>query len=331
MKKLISVVIINWNGEKYLERCIESILNQSYTNIETILIDNGSTDNSVKVVKTRFGDKVNIIENENLGYAGGANKGIITSNGQYVLIANPDVIFDELYIELCLETMNKQNKTAAVMGKLLKYDFDTNTKLKVIDSAGISLNHSRKGIDRGQNEKDVGQFDKEERVFGVCGAAAIFDKEILDIIKINEDFFDSDFFAYKEDIDLCWRLNLYGFECIYDPNALAYHGRGMNSAKGIIETIKNRKKQSEFLKGISFRNHYFMIIKNEVASSFKKDKIKIYLDLIKYLLFFLLFDFKCLKYTKELIRNKSTMIAKRNIIMDNKKIDDEEIYKLFDL
>ena len=214
---------------------------------------------------------------------------------------------------------------------MLKYDFDKNEIINVIDSAGIRLNHKRQGMEIGQNDEDKGQYENDRRVFGVCGAAALFKRKALEEIKIKNDYFDSEFFAYKEDIDLCWRLNLYGFKCLYVHDAIAYHGRGMNSSKGLINTIKNRRSQSEFLKGISFRNHYLMLIKNEVQYTYKKDKLGIFIDWMKYIIFFLLFDFKCLKYIKEIKKYKDNALEKRKVIMENVKISNEEIYKLFDL
>lgn len=331
MEKLISAVIVNWNGEKYLYKCINSLLKQDYGNIEIIVIDNDSTDNSVNIINKNFEGKLKLIQNKNIGYAGGANTGIENSNGDYVMIANPDVIFETDYLSKCIKKLDENSENAAVIGKLLKYDFDKDEIINFIDSAGIGFNHKRQGRDIGQNDANIGQYEEDRRVFGVCGAAAVFKKSCLENIKIDNDYFDSDFFAYKEDIDICWRLNLYGFKCYYIHDAIAYHGRGMNSSKGIINTIKNRKSQSEFLKGISFRNHYLMLMKNENNYCYNKDRIGIYIDYMKYIVFFLLFDFKCLKYVKEVKSLKSKMMKKRDVIMKNTKLSNEEIYKLFDL
>lgn len=331
MSKLISAVIVNWNGEKYLYKCIKSLLSQSYDNVEIIVVDNDSSDNSIKILEENFNGQVEIIRNKNIGYAGGANTGINHSKGEFVMIANPDVVFDKNYLKICIEKLEESKDNAAVMGKLLKYDFDKDEIINVIDSAGISLNHKRQGRDIGQNDEDMGQYDEDRRIFGVCGAAAIFKKECLEKIKIDNDYFDSDFFAYKEDIDICWRLNLYGFKCYYIHNALAYHGRGMNSSKGILNTIKNRKNQSEFLKGISFRNHYLMLAKNEIPYTYKKDKKLIKIDYMKYITFFMLFDRECLKYKNQLNEMMPLALKKRDVIMKNVKLSEEEIYKLFDL
>lgn len=331
MDKKVSVVIVNWNGEKYIKKCIDSLLKVNYDNFEVIVIDNGSTDDSIKIIKDSFSENVILIENENIGYAAGANNGIKNSTGDYVLIANPDIVFGADYISKLVDSLEENKENAAAIGKLMKYDFEKDEIINVIDSAGISLNHKRKGFDRGQNQVDEGQFDKSTRVFGVCGAAALFKREALEKIKIDDEYFDSDFFAYKEDIDICWRLNLYGYKCLYIYDAISYHGRGMNSSKGLINTINNRKKQSEFLKGISFRNHYLMLYKNEINYTYKKDRLLIYSELYKYLVFFLLFDFKCFKYKKEIKKLKPKMIKKREIIMKNKKLSNNQVYELFDL
>lgn len=331
MTKMVSVIIVNWNGEKYIKKCIESLLNVKYENLEIIVIDNDSKDNSIKIIEENFSDKVTLIRNENVGYAGGANKGIDLAKGDYVLIANPDIVFTEEYICKLVDILEESPENAASTGKLLKYDFDKDEIINVIDSTGIRLDHSRHGNDIGQNEEDKGQYDKDCRVFGVSGAAALFKKQALEKIKYKDEYFDNDFFAYKEDIDLSWRLNLYGYKCFYVHDAIAYHGRAMNSSKDILNTIKNRRNQSELLKGISFRNHYLMIIKNETKYSFNKDKIKIYIDILKYFTFFILFDWKCLKYTKEIKNKKNVILEKRKVVLDNIKLSDEEIYKLFDL
>lgn len=331
MEKLVSIAIVNWNGEKYLYKCIKSLLNQNYKNIEIIIIDNDSSDKSIKIIEENFINDIILVRNKNTGYAGGANKGIEVSKGEYIIIANPDIVFGENYIVNCINKFKEDTTIGAITGKLLKYDFETDKKLNVIDSVGIGLNHYRQGIDIGQNEVDDGKYDIDRRVFGVCGAAAVFTREALDSIKINNEYFDNDFFAYKEDIDICWRLNLYGYKCYYVHDAIAYHGRGMNSSKGFINTIRNRKSQSDFLKGISFRNHYLMLIKNEMNDSFNKDKMKIYIGFIKYIAFFALFDWKCLKYIKEIEEKKQLMKIKRKEILKNVNISNEAIYRLFDL
>jgi GT2 family glycosyltransferase len=329
MSKL-SVVIVNWNGEKYLYKCIESLLNQTLNDMEIVFVDNSSTDNSLKLVQENFNKKLKIVSNINNGYAGGANVGINYSNSDYVAIINPDVVFDPEYMERCCDFLEKNYKVAAVTGKLLKYDFDTNEKLNVIDSVGISVRHDRYAYDIGQNEVDIGKYDATNRVFAICGAAAVFKKESLEKIKYENEYFDEDFFAYKEDIDLCWRLNWAGFKCFYIHDALAYHGRAMNSAIGFFEKIKNRKIQSAYLKGISFRNHYLMILKNDTKKTMRKDFLFLLIRLIKFLVFSLVFERSNYRYIKEIFILKNRILRKKHFVMKNRAVDDLLIYNLFE-
>lgn len=314
---LISLVIINYNNKSYLKRCLTSIENQTYKNLEIIFIDNESKDGSFEFMKEEYSEKnILLIRNEvNNGYAGAANQGIKLSRGKYVMILNPDIIMDKNFIGEMHHFINKDDNIGALSGKLLKYDFVNDRKLNIIDSAGIMMCDDTKFVDKGQNEEDLGQYDKVEQVFGVCGAAPLYRRSILEKVKVFDEYFDEDFFAYKEDIDLSWRINLAGMKNMYYYKAVAYHGRGINSAKGIVNIIKNRKNQSSFLKELSFINHICMLIKNNnennnAIRNIKKLKIKYYL-------YFILFDPKCLKSIKKLKALREKMIKKNKYIIEN--------------
>lgn len=331
MKKgLISLVIINYNNKDYLSRCINSIMNQTYKNLEIIFIDNESKDESFEYIEEEYSDKnILLIRNEtNNGYAGAANQGIKISTGEYVMIINPDIVMEENFIEEMYKFIDKDESIGAVSGKLLKYDFKNNKKLNYIDSAGIIMFKNTRCIDRGQNEEDVGQYDSIEQVFGVCGAAPLYRRRALEKISVMDEYFDEDFFAYKEDVDLSWRLNLAGFKNMYYPKAIAYHGRALGrSSGGIISFIKNRKKQSEFLRGISFRNQIMMMYKNDFG--FKK-KFRIYIIKREGLMWIYRFLFErfSYKYYKEAIRNKEKMINKKKEFSEKVKIKAENIENL---
>ena len=329
MSPKVSVIIVNWNGSQFLRPCIESILGNDYENKEVIVIDNNSEDNSVEIIKS-FGDHVKLVENENTGYAGGANKGIGITDGEYVIIANPDIILTETYIRRLVEFAEKNEKCASLTGKLLKYDFQNNTKLNIIDSAGIRLDHGRHGYDIGQNQTDNGQYNTSRRVFATCGAASMYRRSALNAIKQGDDYFDSDFFAYKEDIDLGWRLNLCGFENWYIADAIAYHGRTMNSGDGIMSTIKN-KKDKKLQNGLSLRNHYLMLMKNESRYTLCRDFHRILLNLLKYIFFYLFTSPQTLKSLLDAASMRHKFREKSKDTFHRKTIDNKAAYKLFDL
>lgn len=332
MDNLISVVIINWNNKEYLGRCIDSILCQTYSNYEIVFIDNQSSDGSYEYVKNMY-RQINIIKfssDKNLGYAGGANKGIEMSKGSYVVVMNPDVVLEPNFLEMCYKCALQDDTIGAISGKLLKYDFQQDKKLNIIDSTGIIVEKNRRAADRGQNEEDIGQYQHIERIFGVCGAAAFYKREALDYIKVCDEYFDEDFFAYKEDIDLSWRLNLCGYKNIYYPNAIAYHGRGLGGSRGGVKKfIKNRKGQSEFLRGISFRNHYLMLYKNETKGTYSKHKYFILKRVVMLIGYSLIYERFIFKYIKQIFRLKNRMLDKKEAIMKKRKASDDELLSLF--
>lgn len=331
MQELVSIVIVNWNNKSYLKRCINSILNQTYKNLEVIFVDNDSEDGSFDYVDKLYDDNVitKINTQANLGYAAGSNYGIKLSNGEFVLIMNPDVVLDKDFVLNCIGYINTDESIAAINGKLLKYDFENDKKLNIIDSAGIIMFRSRRCIDRGQNEEDNGQYENTERVFGVCGAAAFYRRSALEEIKFEEEYFDEDFFAYKEDVDLSWRLNLYGYKCMYYSKAIAYHGRGMGGSRGgIINFIRNREKQSEFLRGISFRNHYLMLIKNETRETYNKDRLHIWKRFVMFMGYSLIWERFNFKYIKYILELKSKMITKKSLIKKNVSAQEDIFSKI---
>ncbi len=152
----VSVIIINRNGERFLDGCIESVKKQSYKRIETILIDNASTDGSLPFVQNNHKDITIIANNNNDGYSKAANTGILKSKGEYILILNPDIVLTPNFIENCLIAIKKDGKIGSVSGKLLR--FKNNDTHDYIDSTGLILcQNIRRPLDRGQNQGDIGQ------------------------------------------------------------------------------------------------------------------------------------------------------------------------------
>lgn len=218
---MISVVVLNYNGRRYLKRCISSLSVQSYGDFEVIVVDNGSTDESVEYLKTHF-PQVKIVRNEyNLGFAGGINAGIEHAEGKYILTLNNDTQADMNFVERLAEAMDSDKAVGMCASKMLVPDGR-------INSTGICLSRSGAAWDRGMFEPDEGQYEELEEVFGPCAGAALYRKEMLDEIGL----FDEDFFLYMEDVDLAFRARLAGWRCIYVPGAEVYHFHGGTAGFG---------------------------------------------------------------------------------------------------
>ena len=289
---LVSIIIINRNGKKFLNGCIESVKRQSWNTGEITLIDNASTDDSLSFVQNNHKDITIIANNTNDGYSKAANAGIGESKGEFILILNPDIILDPNFIEHCLISIQKDKKIGSVSGKLLRFKsplfppFNKGGGARgthpvdgsqwmgrgIIDSAGLILCQDiRRPLDRGQNQKDNGQYNNEEYIFGVNGAAPFYRRVMLEDVKIGGEYFDEDFFAYYEDVDLAWRAQLLGWKCLYTPSAVAYHYRSyLESEKGYT----NDKHGKSMGKIHAVKNRYLLYLKNEFMLSFLKHSFR---------------------------------------------------------
>lgn len=217
---LISVIVLNYNGKRYLDDCLGSLASQTYSDFEVIIVDNGSTDGSHEYIKAQY-PWAKVVRNEkNLGFAGGTNSGIMAAKGEFVLTFNNDARADSRLLEYLHKPM-ADSKVGVCAAKMLLDDGR-------INSAGICLSRSGAAWDRGMFEPDNGQYDAQEEVFGACAGAALYRKEMLDEIGL----FDEDFFLYMEDVDLAFRARLAGWNCIYVPEAKVFHHHGGTAGAG---------------------------------------------------------------------------------------------------
>jgi len=216
------VIIINWNGRKWLEKCLDSIKNQTYENLEVIFVDNASSDDSVRFVKENY-PTIEILENDqNYGFAKGANMGLACSHGDYILLLNTDLEATPNLTENLYDAFEEIPHLGCVQPKLLLMDHP-----QKLDSCGsfwtslIWLYHYGNGKD-GSLEK----YNKAFPVFSNKGAAILIKREATDKLGL----FDEDFWCYYEESDFCHRLWLAGYECWYYPKATVYHAVGGTSS-----------------------------------------------------------------------------------------------------
>ena len=208
---MISVVVLNYNGKKFLEACLNSLRNQTYKDLEVIVVDNGSSDGSAEYTEKHF-PWARLVKNENnLGFAGGTNAGIRNAYGDYIITLNNDTWVESDFVEQLIRPMDDRC-VGMCASKMLFPDGR-------INSTGICLSRSGAAWDRGMFEQDQGQYDAEEDVFGPCAGAALYRKDMLDEIGI----FDENFFIYMEDVDLAFRGRMAGWKCIYVPHAKVHH------------------------------------------------------------------------------------------------------------
>lgn len=206
-----------------LEDCLRSLQAQT-TELEVVVVDNGSTDGSQQLVKNDFKD-VHLIElPENTGFTGGVNTGIeyaIKKGAEYVLLLNNDAVADKTWAHELLKTAGSHSEAGIVTSKFMRID------KKHIDSTGDFYTVWGLPFPRGRNEIDKGQYDDAREVFGGSGGASLYRTSMLKEIGL----FDQDYFAYFEDVDISFRAQLAGWRVLYEPAAIAYHHVGATSSK----------------------------------------------------------------------------------------------------
>lgn len=210
----ISVVIVNWNGRQLLGTCLELLKKQTLKNVEGILVDNGSSDGSVAYVREHFPEVEVIALPENRGFAGGNNVGIRAADSDYIALLNNDAQPEPHWLEALAHALEAHPEVGFCASKMLRADDP-----RVIDTAGDVFYDYGAGGKRGMDQLDGPEFSQTDYVFGACAGAAIYRRAMLQDIGL----FDEDFFLYGEDIDLSFRAQLRGYQCLFVPQARVYH------------------------------------------------------------------------------------------------------------
>lgn len=214
---LASVIVVNYNGKQYLKKCVDALLGQTYPNFEIILVDNGSSDGSLEFVSAKYPSLRVISNGKNLGFAPANNVGIRAARGELIATLNNDTEATPGWLEALAREMLSDESVGMCASKMLRMDDPA-----VIDSTGICISRSGACWDRGMFEKDGGQYEAVDEVFGPCAGAALYRKSMLDEIGL----FDEDFISYMEDTDLAFRGRLAGWKCRYVPKAILRHVHG---------------------------------------------------------------------------------------------------------
>ncbi|MGA2192325.1 MAG: glycosyltransferase family 2 protein [Nitrospirota bacterium] len=264
----VSVSIVSYNTRHFLGDCLSSVMAQTYPDVETVLVDNGSTDGSAGFVRENF-PAVKVIESrENLLFCKGQNVGIKEGSGEYVLVLNSDVVLDKNFISEMVGAARMDETIGSVSGKILR------TGGEKIDTTGLFLGRSRKPVERGYGRKDDGSYGEPGYIFGAGGAAPLYRRRMLEDVALEGEYFDEGYGAFYEDLDLAWRARRRGWKAYYAPGAVAWHARG-GTAKVKNPPVFLRRYDltylSDKMKARLILNRYMTVIKNDRPLEFLRD------------------------------------------------------------
>lgn len=279
---MIAVIILNWNGEKLLRQFLPSVIANSDAEISRIIVaDNGSTDKSVELLRSEFPEVELITFDKNYGYAGGYNRAIeACKDYEYAVLLNSDVQPAKGWDTALYRFMRNNGRVGAAQPKILSY-----TNKDTFEYAGASGGYIDKhgypycrGRIFSTCEKDAGQYDAEAPIFWATGAALMIRTDLY----LKAGGLDEDFFAHMEEIDLCWRVLLMGYDIMAVPSSVVYHLGG-----GSLPASNPRKTY------LNFRNNLLLLHKNlPDATRGKKLFIRRLLDTIAWGKFVATLDFK---------------------------------------
>lgn len=310
-----SIHIVTYNSSEHIDDCLEAVIKQSYPINQIVIIDNASKDNTLKKLQ-KWTSKIQLAKNTtNNGFAGGHNQAIRMTDTDFCLILNPDVVLDKDYVLKTIEAIENTTHAGSATGKLL---FKANPSN--IDSTGLIINKARRAFDRGAQEPS-NHYHKVEEVFGVSGAAAMYAREMINDISLDGEFFDEDFFAYKEDVDVAWRAQLFGWKAIYEPSAVAFHERGWKD--GV------RSSKPLFVRRLSYINRYKMMVKNDTVSNMCKHIAPLLIYECLSFAYALVREPKLLGAWADFFRKYSDLRKKRFSIHSKQKVSSSELNKWF--
>lgn len=319
---LVSVTLVTYNSGRFIRRCLESVLEQQYPHLEVIVIDNASTDGTADILE-QFAHKCSIHYNqENIGFAAAQNQAIAISQGEWVLALNPDVLLLKDFIEELAMAGAMDPKIGTVCGKLLSISatFDLPEE-QLVDSTGIYFTPMLRHLDRGSQEPDKGHYLNFEYVFGATAAAALYRRKMIDDISIQGEFFDSDFFVYREDADVAWRAQLLGWRCLYTPRACGYHVRNVLPGK--------RHALPAEINMHSVKNRFLMRIKNMTPDLYRRNWLSITGRDLLVIGACLLREHSSLKAFGFVLRHWKSVVAKRREIMSRRRVMDDDLASWF--
>lgn len=248
------IITPDFNGKKFLDKYFSSIFNQTYSNFKIIFVDNSPDNDSIDFIKENYSDKLDskiiIIKNpQNYGFAEANNIGIREAfkdkECRYIICLNNDIEAQPNFLEELIKCSKNHPDAGSIQSKMI-----WGIKPEFLDSVGIEYSKNGLGFNKGTYELSS-QYNHEEEIFGCCAGACLYLKTALEDIKIENDYFDSDFFAYYEDFDVALRLRWAGWSSWYSPESVVYHHKG--GTGGVI---------SDFTVYHNWRNYTWTIFKN---------------------------------------------------------------------
>jgi GT2 family glycosyltransferase len=346
----VSIVLVTWNSAPYLPRCLAGISGQDWPDVELIVVDNASSDGSLDLIPD---GAVRIANDDNRGFAAAVNQGIAATTGEFVLLLNPDAwIAPDFISRLVAALEDAGDAFGAAGGTLWRGEGVEIRKTAEIDSLGFRMTRSGRHLDitapprhpeRSEGSQPTAQVAEIPRsarddgatgdgratnndqrtteVFGLTGAAVLYRRTFIADVSIGGQFLDEDFFAYREDADVAWRGQLFGWRALHVPAAEGVHVRRV--------TPERRRSLPEEINRHSVKNRFLLRLKNEgLYLALRNAPFELARDLVV-LAATLTVERSSLPAFGWLWKNRRRIMAKRREIQRRRRVSDRALAKWF--
>ena len=323
-KPLVSVTVVTYNSGRFIRRCLESALEQTHRPLEVIVIDNASTDGTCDILE-RFEDRCVVIYNErNVGFAAAQNQAIALSRGEWVLTLNPDVLLLSDFVDSLMLTARMDPMPArSAASSCWPTPASTSRESQRLDSTGMFFTPMLRHKDRGCMETNNGHYRRYEYVFGATAAAACYRRQMIADVSVNGEFFDAEFFTYREDADVAWRAQLLGWKCIFDPAR-----RRTTCAACAPACATSFRPRSTCTRS---KNRFLMRIKNITPGLYARNFLPITFRDLGILAYCVLLERYSLRAFFYLARNYHSAVRKRRWIQARRRVDESYMASWFQL
>lgn len=312
MKLIVS--LLTYNSALYLPECLKSIERQTFQDFELVCRDNNSSDDTPQVLQRMVTGGRAVLTPTNDGFSRGHNATIRETSSEYVCILNPDLVLAAHYFAECVAFLDAHPRTAAVSGLLMRVRALTERpESAIIDSSGIVLSRTGRAYNKGAG-KGFSASARTVPVLGVPATAVVYRRAALEDVALDIDgrreFFDEDFFMYKEDVDLALRLVLRGWQAATINAVRAYHIRSTDPKLFV--------RPSPFANSLSYRNHWFVLIKDMPRSFLLRNGLLIFTYELAKVLYLLAREPRTLTALCDVVKLSKKMFVKRALIMKRK-------------
>ena len=329
MPKVV-VSLVTHNESRDVERLLPTVFGQSLRDLALVAVDNASEDGTRATLaafeRAAPVPMTVISSSENLGYTGGHNLGIskaLEAGAEWVLVLNADVVLDPSFLEHLVEEAGNpvRREAGAFTGKILRADGAELAPTRVLDTVGIRMTRSGRHFDVGAGLVDDGRYDRPAEIFGVSGCVALYRAAALADVKISTGYFDDDFFVYREDVDLAWRLQGRGWRARCVPSARAWHRR---------RNLPERRREMSALANLhSVKNRFLLRVNNAGREHLRATFARTFPRDLLVVGGCLTVERTSLPALKWLAENRTRLLSKREEIRNGRRVSDRDLLRWF--